>query len=89
MNACDTTQLQIELAFRRATCRPPTVEEQRILVQSFERSLQRFSDDPNLASQFVNVGESINAKDLDETRLAALTAVTSVILNLDETITKE
>jgi hypothetical protein len=36
----------------------------------------------------LKVGESETPKDLDESTLAAWTAVANVLLNLDETITK-
>ena len=48
-----------------------------------------FNRTPGAAAKLLAVGESPRDKRLDPRELAAWTTVANVILNLDETITKE
>ena len=48
-----------------------------------------FSANPEDAKVFVSIGESPSHSEFDPVEYAAYTAVASVILNLDQTITKE
>jgi hypothetical protein len=80
---------RIAFAFRRATSRTPSAEELKVLVHGFERYRQLFNTDPDSARRFVRHGESPIDARLDTMELAAYTATAGVILNLDETITRE
>ena len=51
--------------------------------------LASFQRSPRAALELLGVGESNYDKRFDPSELAAWTTVASVILNLDETITKE
>jgi hypothetical protein len=79
----------IDLAFRYVLARFPTPEERGLLIEEFQRRLEGFGNDPNLATQYLAVGETPVSAELQPQPLAALTAVTSLILNLDETVTRE
>ena len=48
-----------------------------------------FVKDPDAAVQFLNEGESERDESLDGVTLAAYSSVASLLLNLDEAITKE
>jgi hypothetical protein len=85
----DTTESRISFAFRLATARRPRVPELAILLESFHRSLDRFHTDPLAAAKFVSEGDHRRDETLDVSNLAAYTTVASLILNLDETVTKE
>jgi hypothetical protein len=76
-------------AFRAATARYPTPEEEAILRGSLSYHLDYFASDPKRVDQFLKQGEKPYDPALDRRQLAAHTAVASMILNLDETITKE
>jgi hypothetical protein len=77
---------QIENAFRLATSRNPSQEETAILMKAFQRQLVHF-EDARRRSEYLAAGQ---AKVSDATgELAAMTSVASLILNLDETITRE
>ncbi len=80
---------RLSLMFRIATCRNPERPELEALKDSLKRYEKRFEDDPQAAESFLSVGELPVDKNIAPQRLAALTVVASVILNLDETITKE
>jgi hypothetical protein len=75
--------------FRRATARGPSPAELQILVRGLGRYQQVFASQPELAEQWLKHGERSLAHGLDPVELAAYTATASVILNLDETITRE
>jgi hypothetical protein len=75
-------------AFRLAVSRAPTAGEQRILLGLYQDSLARFQRDGAAAEKLLAVGDSPRDPQLDVAELAAWTALASIVLNLDETITK-
>jgi hypothetical protein len=79
---------RIAVAFRLATARRPSGSEVSVLQSLFDKRFAAFSEDPAAAEQLLSVGESARDKQLNPTELAAWTAVASVILNLDETLTR-
>ena len=50
---------------------------------------QRFREHPESAKKLIAVGDAKPEESLDTVELAAWTTVMSIILNLDETVTKE
>ena len=71
------------------TSRPPTDQELRILQEEVESYLKFYEATPEAAKSLVAVGESSPDAKLTVTDLAAYTALARLLLNLDETITKE
>ena len=51
--------------------------------------MKSFGQNPQAATKLLGVGESARDKRLNPSELAAWTTVASVILNLDETVTKQ
>ena len=88
----ETPLEQITFAFRSATSRNPNAAEMRILNKSFQRQLDYFKADPQRAVNFMKASSAIS-KDKNKMeqliQLSAMTSVASLILNLDETITRE
>ena len=80
---------QIAYGFRKTTSRQPDTGEIETLIAGYQRRLERFQAEPDSATSLINLGESKPDAGLDPTKLAALTTVASILLNLDETITKE
>jgi hypothetical protein len=76
-------------AFRLATARKPSPEELKILVEDFNYHLATYFSAPEEAAKLLGIGESNRNPSVDQRELAAYTAVANVILNLDETITRE
>jgi hypothetical protein len=74
---------------RRAIGRTPGPDEVRLLASGLERYRRAFAVDPGAAAEWLRHGERPAAPGLDPIELAAYTATASVILNLDETITRE
>jgi hypothetical protein len=84
-----TPEGRIALAFRLATARRPDAEELRLLLDGYHAHLAHYRAEPAAARALVRAGEAKPDESLDSAELAATTVVAGVILNLDETITKE
>jgi hypothetical protein len=80
---------RIAYAFRLATARPPSGKEMKVLRTLLDGRYKVFRQDRQAALKLLSVGESKRNPKLDVAELAAYTTVTSVIFNLDETITKQ
>ena len=83
-----TPDERIAFAFRLATARPPSARELTVLRKVLDRQIAVYSKDPAAALKLLAVGESPRNENLDVAELAAWMTVASVILNLDETVTK-
>jgi hypothetical protein len=79
----------IRSAFRIATGRFPDSDEVHVLTQLLDKQRVRFEQDPELADKLLRVGESPRNPSFRSAELAAWTTVASVLLSLDETITRE
>ncbi len=83
------TQEKIRRGFRMACARQPTENELNVLVQAHATFLSDYQEDPESALRLLSVGEARRNQSFDVSEHAAMTMVASLILNLDETITKE
>ncbi|MEB2359904.1 MAG: DUF1553 domain-containing protein [Bryobacterales bacterium] len=82
-------QSRIRYGWKLATARNPESREVRPLKALFEQEYANYRNDRDSALKLTGVGESEASAKFDAAELAAWTTVASVILNLDETITKE
>ncbi|MEO7652880.1 MAG: DUF1553 domain-containing protein, partial [Bryobacteraceae bacterium] len=80
---------RLDYGFRLATARKPSDAEREILLGTLKRYEDRYQSRPADAGKFLSHGERARDKTIPEYELAAYTAVASMVLNLDETITKE
>ena len=80
---------RLKSAFRKATCRLPTPQELQVLEAAYQKYAARFAAQPETATAYIQVGQSAPEATLSHVELAAYASVCSVILNLDEVITKE
>ncbi|MAG93573.1 MAG: hypothetical protein CMJ48_07470 [Planctomycetaceae bacterium] len=87
--AGDSPQARIALAFELATSRRPTPAEQKVLLAGYGHQLERFRASPADAKRLIEAGESKVDASLDAAELAAQTVIASVIVNLDEVVTRE
>lgn len=76
-------------AFRQVLARQPSARELKILSRTYEDFLKRYGQDHSGALEFTSVGDSPTHAGLDRRELAAYSAVASLLLNLDETVTKQ
>ncbi len=84
-----TAEARLRLMFRLATARDPNPRESRVLVESLNAQLDQLRHDPAKAVRLLSVGEKKADAKLEANELAAYATVASLILNLDEVITKE
>jgi mono/diheme cytochrome c family protein len=84
-----TAESKATAGFRLATARAPRPEELAVLLGAFGQSLSEYVAHKDEANKLLAVGISPKNDQLDPAELAAWTMVANMILNLDETITKE
>ena len=80
---------KIRHGFVIATAREPTDEELAVLASAHRTFLEQFWQDEAAAASLLSVGEAPRDPSLDAAEHAAMTMTASLILNLDEALTKE
>ncbi len=85
----ESHESKLDYVYRRALARPCQKTERAALSSLFEDARKYFQAEPAKAKSLLSTGAASRDAKLDEVELAAWTSVASVILSLDETITKE
>jgi hypothetical protein len=75
--------------FRKVVRRDATPAELAVLRKGLDKRLATYAADATLAPKLLATGVSPAATDLDRNQLAAWTATANILLNLDETVTRE
>ena len=83
-----TVESRVAYAFRLATARLPDQGEADVLKAFLNEQMDEFQRDPEAAKALLAVGQFEHDAALDPAELAAWTTIATVILNLDETVTK-
>jgi len=84
----DSKEEALRRAFQRALSRDPSAEERELLLAYAAEQRESFAVQPGRASELLAVGEFSPSGKLDESEHAAWTLVCSLILNLDEFLTR-
>ena len=84
-----TDRERLDYGFLLATARPPSDAEAGVLLGSLRRYRDRYETNPQDAERYLAAGEHHRDAAVAPPELAAYTAVASMLLNLDETITRE
>jgi hypothetical protein len=84
-----TPASRIEFGFRAATAREAQPKELAVLRDAWDAELLEYKRHEDRAQALLNKGEAPVNPQLDKSELAALTTVASMILNLDEAMTKQ
>jgi hypothetical protein len=79
---------RIRWAWRQVLGRTATSEEAMVLAGLLQKHRAEYTVDPKAAEALVSVGISERLKDANTVELAAWTSVSRVLLNLNETITR-
>jgi hypothetical protein len=79
---------RLAYAFELAVARKPSGDEAKVLLDVLQQELADFRASKASARALLEVGDFKAAANLDLSELAAWTTIASLILNLDETITK-
>ena len=80
---------RIRFGHKLALAREPDAKVLQILTRGYHDYLKKFQTNQEGAKALLGIGKSTVGKNIDPAQLAASTAVASIILNLDETVTKE
>ena len=80
---------RVDFAFKLATARTPDRAERAVLLGSLREFRSTYRQDHEGANNLLSVGETKTDSSLPPGELAAWTTLASMILNLDETITKQ
>ncbi|HZT31063.1 MAG TPA: DUF1553 domain-containing protein [Bryobacteraceae bacterium] len=80
---------RLRYGFRLVTARMPTAAEERLLKGDLQYHLDYFAGKADELKAFLSQGEFPCDPALDQRELAAYASVGSLLLNLDETVTKE
>jgi hypothetical protein len=83
-----TPEERITFLYRTVLSRTPEADELKIVREEFEKHLARYEKDVEAANEVVDAGESEPNRDLNPTVVAAWTLTANMILNLDETVTR-
>ena len=84
----ETDSARLAYAFRAVTARVPTPVENRFLAEALATQRARFAADPVAARQVLANGESKIKHPFPAPEFAAYTLVANLLLNLDETVTR-
>ena len=88
LEAGASDKARLAYAFRLAASRSPEGREIKVLRALLERRRAAYAAERGAALKLLAVGESRRDAALDPVELAAWTTVASVILNLDEVVSK-
>ena len=84
-----TVPNKLAYAFRLCVSRPPRDQEIQVLEKIYSAQLTKYQADNVAATALVSNGSAARPSQLAVPELAAWTAVSNVLLNLDETISRE
>ena len=85
----DSVDERVAYGFRLALSRAPRESEAGALRRALERFEYHFQTDPDEAVMYLREGDSPADPELEPVELASYASVASLILNLDEAVTKE
>jgi len=80
---------RLTYACKTVLARPPSARERKILRGVYDDMRASQQNDLKAAVELITTGEYKRAENVNELELAAWTGVANVLLNLDETITKD
>jgi hypothetical protein len=84
-----TPESRIAFAWKLALARTPKPPETGVLRDALRRFQDHYRNDSPAAVELLNQGDSLWNRSLDPAELAAYTGVASLILNLDELVTRQ
>lgn len=84
-----TMKNRLEYLFQRIVSRKPTAKELEILQNRLVQLKKEYSEAKEDAKKIITAGEFLTNKALNTSEFAAYSVVSSMILNLDETITRQ
>ena len=89
LQAGPQTQQQLAFGFRLCTGRIPEDQELQVLARVYAQHLEHYKAAPAEAEKLLAIGLSPRAAEIPVPEYAAMTMMANLVLNLDETITRE
>ncbi len=89
LHVSEPAESRIAWAFRAVTSRQPDQLERQVLRANFQAQLAFFRANPKEARKLLTMGEKRNDPKLNPVEVAAYATTASLLLNLDEVITKQ
>jgi hypothetical protein len=83
-----TVESRISYGFRLATSRKPGADEIKVLADVYQQQLAAFQKNKESAEKLLKVGAFQAESNLDKSELAAWATIATMLLNLDEAVTK-
>lgn len=83
-----STEDRLRFGYRTVLSRPPTSDELAIVGRALGQHLERYRKDPEAAVKAVTFGDSKPSTLIPAVDLAAYTLTANLLLNLDETVTR-
>ncbi len=80
---------RISFAFRAALARKPDEREMQVVTTRYRLLLERYRKDTEAAAKVVGAVKNMGPRKLDVAEQAAWTGLANLLLNLDETLTRE
>jgi hypothetical protein len=88
LTAASDVDARIDLAFRHVLSRPPDQAERATIREILDEATKSFTEEPAAAEEYLTIGASPRDVTLPPVEMAAWSAAMSVVLNLDEAISK-
>jgi hypothetical protein len=88
LTSAKTNEERLDVAYRLVLCRTPEKVERQLLQGVYFQAMAHFKAAPDAAQKLLKVGQSSYDSACDAVELAAWTTVMSMLLNLDEAISK-
>lgn len=83
------TRARMERMFRLATGRTPDESQMRVLEASYRLALRQYRQRPEDAAALLSYGEAPRSETMGAEEHAAATIVANIVLNLDQTMTRD
>ena len=84
-----TAEARLYWGFRLLTSRAPNKNEQQTLIENLNSQFENYRRNPEAAAKLLLMGEKRNDPKLNPAELAAYATTASLMLNLDEVITRQ
>jgi hypothetical protein len=81
-------EARVRYLYRLVLSRDPRPQEAQVVLQALNGFRTRFGQDAKAAADFVSYGDAARDPALNVPELAAYTAVSNLVLNLDAAVTK-
>lgn len=89
IESASDTDARLSFAARRVLGRQPQERDRVLLRQAFDKQLAIYQADSKAAAEVISIGSAPKNEKLNPIEHAAFTAVCLLLLNLDETLTRE